>query len=140
RVAYCNLFNCTLSALSDEMTKLFSKLKVWFKHFANLCWNWRHVYSIHKRLITKNVKHLLGNINRNVFLCFYSGSAKMRRYDNIRMIQEWMICSRGLYLEYVKCSTCNNSLIDCFNECALINNSTASAVHNTHARLHYLEL
>ncbi|MNM53454.1 hypothetical protein D3C81_645570 [compost metagenome] len=64
----------------------------------------------------------------------------MRGYDDFWVVEERVIGFRRFFLEHVEGSSCDDTLIDRFNQRQLVNNAATGAVDDAHAFLHDLKL
>ncbi|MNP10687.1 hypothetical protein D3C76_1028440 [compost metagenome] len=135
-----NLLHCILCNLCCKTTQRFTQFEVRLQFVHHGWCNSRHVNCVFKRFVTQNVKHLFRHIDSHVLLCFYCGCTKVRRNDNAWVIQERVISGWRLAFKYVKCCTSNNTLINGFHKCHLVNYTTTSTVDDTHAFFHHFEL
>ena len=82
------------------------------------------------------VRHLLGNLKRDILLRLGGGRTQMRRADNVGM-PEQHVRGSGLLDEHIERGTCNLLGIERFDQRLLVDQAAARAIDDADALFHF---
>ena len=94
----------------------------------------RHVDGVGNGTLDQVIRHLLGNLQGDIFLRFRGRGAQMRRADDVGEAKQRAFGGR-LDFEHVKAGTGDMAGLDGFGKSCLIHQTAAGAVDDAHALL-----
>ena len=127
-----------LGELAGEAAKVLGELHVGLELGRVLGRNRRHVEGVHHGAGHQEVRHLLGDLQRDVLLRFRGGSAEMRRAHHV-VEAEVRALLGGLLREHVEGGAGDLARLEGGHHVGLDHQLAAGAVDDAHAVLHLLE-